>query len=136
MVILVNNKAFTLIELLAVITILALLALIAIPTISKQMDNSRETLYNSQIKNIKESARTWGADNLFKLPDDDTCITVTLGYLKDGGYIDSSVINPKNNKEFSNTDVFVNIKKESNQYVYEVKTSGDKCELVDDNITN
>lgn len=131
-----KNRAFTLIELLAVITILALLALIALPAISKQMGNSKETLYNAQIKNIEGSAKAWGADNLFKLPVDDTCITVTLGYLKDGGYIDSSVINPKNNEEFSNTETFVNIKKEKNQYIYEVKTSGSKCELVDDDITN
>ena len=60
-----NKKAFTLIELLAVITILALLTLIAVPAISKQMDNSKETLYNNQLKNIEESARAWGADNLF-----------------------------------------------------------------------
>ncbi len=131
-----KNKAFTLVELLAVITILALLALIALPAISKQMGNSKETLYNAQIKSIEESAKAWGADNLFKLPEDDTCITVTLGYLKDLGYIDSTVTNPKNNEEFSNTETFVNIKKEQNQYVYEVKTSGTKCELVDDDITN
>ena len=131
-----KNKAFTLVELLAVITILALLALIALPAVSKQLGASKETLYNAQIKSIEESAKAWGADNLFKLPVDNTCITVTLGYLKDLGYIDSSVINPKNNEEFSNTETFVNIKKEHNQYVYEVKTSGSKCELVDDDITN
>lgn len=131
-----KNKAFTLVELLAVITILALLALIALPAISKQMGNSKETLYNAQIKSIEESAKAWGADNLFKLPEDDACITVTLGYLKDLGYIDSSVINPKNNEEFSNTETFVSIRKEQNQYVYEVKTSGTKCELVDEDITN
>lgn len=131
-----RKKGFTLVELLASITILALLALIAIPAISKQIKNGKSDLYNSQIENIKSAALAWGTDNLFKLPEDDTCITVTLGYLKDGGYIDSSVINPKNNEEFSNTETFVNIKKEQNQYVYEVKTSGSKCELVDDDITN
>ena len=131
-----KNKAFTLVELLAVITILALLALIALPAISKQMENSKDNLYNAQIKSIQSSASAWGADNLFKLPEDDTCITVTLGYLKDLGYIDNSVINPKTDEEFSNDETFVNISKKKNQYVYEVKTSGNKCELVDDDITN
>ena len=42
-----KNKAFTLVELLAVITILALLALIALPAISKQMENSKDNLYNA-----------------------------------------------------------------------------------------
>ena len=131
-----KNKAFTLVELLAVITILALLTLIALHAISKQMGNSKDNLYNAQIKNIEASASAWGTDNLFKLPDDDSCITVTLGYLKDLGYIDNSVINPKNDEEFSNDETFVNISKKQNQYVYEVKTSGNKCELVDDDITN
>ncbi len=131
-----KNKAFTLVELLAVITILALLALIALPAISKQMENSKDNLYNAQIKSIQSSASAWGTDNLFKLPEDDTCITVTLGYLKDLGYIDNSVINPKTDEEFSNDETFVNISKKKNQYVYEVKTSGNKCELVDDDITN
>ena len=131
-----KNKAFTLVELLAVITILALLALIALPAVTKQLNHSKKSLYNSQIKSIESSAIAWGTDNLFKLPDDDSCITVTLGYLKDLGYIDASVINPKTNEEFSNDETFVNISKKKNQYVYEVKTSGNKCELVDDEITN
>lgn len=131
-----KNKGFTILELLAVITILAMLALIVIPAVSKQMDNSKDNLYSVQIKSIEDSAKAWGADNLFKLPDGDDCITVTLGYLKDGGYIDNSIINPKTNEDFSNTETFVNISKQNNQYVYEVKTSGTKCELVDDDITN
>ena len=89
------NKAFTLIELLAVMVILALLALIAIPSVSKQMENSKDSLYNTQISNIKEAAVTWGADHIFKLPEGDKCITLTLGYLKDLGYIDINVVNPK-----------------------------------------
>lgn len=129
-----RKKGFTLVELLASITILALLALIAIPAISKQIKNGKNDLYNSQIENIKSAALAWGTDNLFKLPEDDTCITVTLGYLKELGYIDNSVINLNNNEKFSDDGVFVNISKKNNQHVYEVKTSGSKCDLVDENI--
>lgn len=127
-----KNKGFTLIELLAVIVILAILALIAIPAVSKQLSDSKDSLYNTQLLNIKSAAETWGADNLFKLPEDGNCITVTLGYLKDGGYLDISVNNPKTGEEFSDTDTFVNITKNGNSYFYEVKVTGDKCELVDE----
>ena len=129
-----KKNAFTLIELLAAITILALLVLIAVPAVSKQLNDSKDTLYNSQISNIKTAAQAWGADNLFKLPEDDTCVTVTLGYLKDLGYLDVNITNPKTGEEFSNTDTFVNIQKSENSYTYEVKTSGDKCSLVDSSI--
>lgn len=128
------NKAFTLIELLAVMVILALLALIAIPSVSKQMENSKDSLYNTQISNIKEAAVTWGADNIFKLPEGDKCITLTLGYLKDLGYIDINVVNPKTGEKFDDDMTFINITKNNNSYIYEVKTEGDKCELVDESI--
>lgn len=131
-----RKKGFTLIELLASITILALLALIAIPAVSKQMKNGKNNLYNNQITNIKSAAVAWGTDNLFKLPEDDTCITVTLGYLKELGYIDNSVIDPTINEEFDNDNTFVNISKSGNNYLYEVKTSGNKCSLVDESIIN
>ena len=129
-----KDKGFTLIELLAVVVILALLALVTIPAVSKQLNNSKDSLYNTQILNIKSAAETWGADNLFKLPEDGNCITVTLGYLKDGGYIDTSVDNPKTGEKFSDNDTFVNIKKSGNSYIYEVKVNGNKCELVDESI--
>ncbi len=128
------NKAFTLIELLAVMVILALLALIAIPSVSKQMENSKDSLYNTQISNIKEAAVTWGADHIFKLPEGDKCITLTLGYLKDLGYIDINVVNPKTGEKFDDDMTFINITKNNNSYIYEVKTEGNKCELVDESI--
>lgn len=131
-----RKKGFTLIELLASITILALLALIAIPAVSKQMRDSKKSLYNNQIENIKSAAVAWGTNNLFKLPEDDSCITVTLGYLKELGYIDNNVINPKENEEFDDNNTFVNISKSGNNYLYKVKTSGNKCSLVDDAIEN
>lgn len=128
-----KRKGFTLIELLASITILALLALIAIPTVSKQIDNSKNDLYNVEITNIKDAAKTFAADHVFKLPNDGECVTVTLGYLIDEGYIES-VTNPKTNKSFDLTNTFVNIKKEGNIYKYEVKLSGSKCSKVDGDI--
>lgn len=126
-----KKNAFTLIELLAAVTILALLVLVAVPAVSKQLNESKNTLYDSQIENIKAAAQAWGADNLFKLPEDDTCITITLGYLKDLGYLDVSIENPKTGKQFSDTDTFINIEKSGNNYTYEVKVNGDKCSLVD-----
>ena len=124
------KKGFTLIELLAAITIIAVLTIIAIPTVSEQINKSKTELYSAQIKNIEEAARTWGADHVFNLPTD-SCTTLTLGYLKDQGYLDISVTNPETNKNFSDDDVFVNISKSGNNYIYEVKTKGDKCEVID-----
>lgn len=130
------KRAFTLIELLAAITILAILTLVVVPAVSRQMRNSTGSLSEMQINNIKNAAKAWGADNVFKLPSEGKCVTVTLGYLKDLGYLDISVKNPEDKKEYNDSDTFVNISKEGNNYLYEVKNSnsGDKCELVDEAI--
>lgn len=130
------KRAFTLIELLAAITILAILTLIVVPAVSRQMKNSTSSLSDIQISNIKDAAKAWGADNVFNLPNEGECITVTLGYLKDLGYLDISVKNPEDKKEYDDEATFVNISKEGNNYLYEVKESdnGAKCELVDEAI--
>ena len=128
------KRGFTLIELLASITILALLALIAIPTVSKQIKDSKNNLYNAQISNIKDAAMAFGTDNVFRLPNDGECITVTLGFLKTKGYMDESVVDPKTNNEFDNNNTFVNIEKVGNKFKYNVKTSGEKCDTVDNEI--
>lgn len=125
------KRGFTLIELLASITILALLALVAIPAINRQLHNGQENLYSSQIESIKSSASIWAADNAFKMPSDGECITLTLGYLKDLGYVDNNIIDPKSKESLSDNNVFVNITKDNNSYIYEVKTEGNKCAKVD-----
>ncbi len=62
------KKGFTLIELLAVIVILGLLAMVAVPAMSRAIKESKQNLYDVQIKNIENGARNWAADNLSILP--------------------------------------------------------------------
>ena len=53
-----SNKAFTLIELLAVIIILGILMIIAIPSVTTYISNSRKSSYIDTAKNIIGAART------------------------------------------------------------------------------
>lgn len=96
-----NKKGFTLIELLAVIVILSLLGLLASNSITKIVKNSKDELYLTQIELIKSAAESWSADNLDLIPESGKCIVITLENLKDYGLIDSDIINPRTNKEFS-----------------------------------
>lgn len=127
-----NKKGFTLIELLAVIIILSMLALLASTSVTKVVRNSKSDLYNAQLESIKSAAKAWGADNLNKLPSNGECGYLTLKDLKEYGLIDSSIKNPRNNKEFSdNLKIKINsesTKFETTNITYEVDAKNiDNC---------
>ena len=94
-----NKRAFTLVELLAVIIILGVLALLIVPNVTGTLKKQKENLYNVQIKNIEEAAQGWASENFFTLPTEDGQ-SKTI-YLKDlVGFIDTDITNPKDNKKF------------------------------------
>lgn len=114
-----NKKAFTLVELIAVLVLLGVLGLIATLTISNELKENKETLYNIQIDNIKRSAQNWANNNVFNLPDGDgEFIIITLGELKQQG-LSEDVINPKTNEQFKD-DLQIKITLIENTYKYDV----------------
>ena len=111
---------FTLVELLAVIVILGILAMIAVPTIDRTLKDFRESSYDDQIQSIELSAKSWGVDHPFELPqNEDDVITVTLGTLKNGGYVDRHIKNPLTNRYFPN-DMLIEVRKVGNHHEYTV----------------
>lgn len=113
-----NNKAFTLIELLAVVTILTILALIITPMIDNNIKKSKEKSYLIQIENIRMAAEAYYSDNISLKPSEGQYTTITLQTLKNEGYISSSVKNPKTETEFSG--VYVKIENTNGKYEYSV----------------
>lgn len=110
-----NNKGFTLVELLAVIIILSLLALLASTSVSKIVKDSKTDLYDTQIKLIQSAAEAWGADNLYDLPEAGTCKYLTLFDLKQYGLIDPEVKDPRSNELFPN-ELLIKISGEENKF--------------------
>lgn len=103
-----NNKGFTFIEILGVITLLALLSTIIILSVNKTLKDSKETLYQTQIEEIKSAASMWRTDNIEIIPDNDYYI-VSLQQLKDEGYIKNDIINPKTDAPFDNITLEVSL---------------------------
>ena len=81
-----RKNGFTLIEVLGVVTLLAILSTIVLITVDKSLKDSKETLSQVQIENIKSAANMWKADNIELVPDTGY-YTITLGDLIDDGYI-------------------------------------------------
>ncbi len=59
-----NNKGFTLVEILAVITILSLLIVIAIPSSQRIAQKVKEKMYNTKLDLAVQSAKLWSIDNI------------------------------------------------------------------------
>ena len=115
-----KKNAFTLVELLAVIVILGLLAAVAVPSIIGPLKNSKQDLYEFQIKNIKEAAKSWAAENVFSLPSEGETKIIYLKNL--GSFIDTEIKNPLTNELFGQC-LEVAVEKISGQdrYTYEVQ---------------
>lgn len=103
-----KKNGFTFIEILGVITLLALLSIIILTVVDKNLKDSKDTLSEVQIENIKSAASMWRTDNIELVPEDGY-YTLTLGELINLGYI-SDVIDPDSNENYNrNLIVKVNI---------------------------
>ena len=96
-----ENKAFTLVELLGVIVLLGILGVVIIPKVGDSITNSKETAYITQEEQIKKAAYDFIVDNI-ELFDNTNTITIKLGVLKQKGYLPINIKNPKTRKNISN----------------------------------
>ena len=113
-------KAFTLIELLAVIAILGVLSAIIYPSVVGVLNKSKEDAYHVQIKEIESAASKWAYKNASLLPtENDDTITIYLGDLKRAGLIDQDLTNPITTIKFPN-DMEILIKRKGTKYQYVV----------------
>ena len=112
-----NNKGFSLIELLAVIIIIGIVALIAVPSVSQYINKASDTSYSSYERSMEDAAKNMIMDcetdltlncNL-KLPyTTTTTTTIKLKILVNEGYIDK-MKDPQSNAECNTETSYVEI---------------------------
>lgn len=92
-----KNKAFTLVELLAIIVIIGILSLIVVPNIMKTIERASQKAYDTQIAEIENLTKRWASKNTDKLDENHLNNTyITLTVLKKEKYIEQVKIkNPK-----------------------------------------
>ncbi len=99
-----NRKAFTLIELIAVIVILSLVALVVFPAVNSVIRNSREKAYENQIKTIVKAAEECSYENTAILPNEGkktklNLVCLTKGCVLDGVNVEGGYINEDDIKD-------------------------------------
>ena len=115
-----NKKGFTLVELLAVIVILGIIATITIFSVSDILTDSKNSLSQTQIKKVEESAKVYYLKE--GMSNNDNCVSISELISK--GYIESKEVKDPKTKEEING--YVKITYESNHYIY--KYQDESCE--------
>ena len=92
-----NKKGFTLVELCISIVLILLIAVFVMPRLINLGDSSKEKLYNSKINLALSAAYRYGNDNVDKLSD--SCTNITIGALINLDYLDGD---DKNGYNFEN----------------------------------
>jgi prepilin-type N-terminal cleavage/methylation domain-containing protein len=98
-----KKKAFTLIELMAVVIILGIVSTITVVSINYTIQSSKNKLYVEQIERLTSSVRKWAVANTDSLPINESGIVFfSISRLKDEGIVDTEVvIDPRTNEELN-----------------------------------
>ena len=129
------NKGFTLIELLAVIVIISIISVITITIVTDVVQKSKNEFNEDQQLLVEKAAELWGTDNMGLLPSTEVpCKYITLGDLKDNGYIGDNVSDINSMKKLSD-DMKISIVVNSNndKLTYQYDSTPDdtsNCEYV------
>lgn len=103
MVIAMNKKGFTLIEVIMVIAIIAILSLILIPNVMILIDKNKKRTCEKMIDNIESAAKMYVNQNKYELGFDcsGTPKGIKLKTLVDAGYLGGELVNPINKEKIS-----------------------------------
>ena len=105
------KKGFTLVELIVVIVLLSLITVFTFPSINKLLIERKEKLYNVQVENIKLSAQNYINKNHLLSSNDK--VFVTLCQLKQAGFTDENIKDPRTGVLFPNDSKVIALKDNS-----------------------
>ncbi|MBQ6687156.1 MAG: prepilin-type N-terminal cleavage/methylation domain-containing protein [Bacilli bacterium] len=137
-----NNKGFTLVELLAVIVLLAVIGTLAVPSIMGISLKTKKTMLDTKKDLIKENAKLYGQENLSEVVESTKklrknsvnqgyeCITLTVKDLYDEGYLTGDkddeeagyILNPVDNSNMNSLKVIIYYKNKRVAAVFEEET--------------
>ena len=115
-----NNKGFTLVELIATIALLAIIAIISFVSINAVIDSSKINECNVLVNNIKSATKEYISDNryslgeisAYKVSGDDKKYNFSTSVLVDKKKLANPVINPFDDNETTNdvtTSTYVDV---------------------------
>lgn len=105
-----NEKAFTLIEIMAVISILAIVCLTLVPNFAPIVQKNKDKIYQSQVSEIERATEGYVAENVSELLTDEvTILQFTLEELRTLNVIPKKNIKNPKTEEVMNGCVTVSV---------------------------
>ena len=113
------KKGFTLIELLAIIALIGIVALVVFPVVLKSIQNSKQNLYDIQVREIEQAGEKWATEHIQYMDRTHLNSTgVSLYSLISAGYLQrSKVMDPRHQTEM-NGCILISYDSKINQYQY------------------
>ena len=111
------KKGFTLVELLAVLVILGVITLVAVPSVITTNQKSVENEYNEFKKTVENAAEIYMETHIDQKPGVGETKSISVKVLKDAGFINSNLTNPKTKNVISDDDT-ISVKKENGTITY------------------
>ena len=119
-----NNKGFTLIELIATIALLGIIAAISFVSISKVLEQSKVNDCNSLVSSIKSATSEYVSDNRYNRnfvnSVSNNKVNIQADILTNGNYLSSPIINPYTKEEIAPSSINVSIELNNNYTVKQV----------------
>lgn len=103
-----NNKGFTLVELVAVIALLAIIAIISFVSINEVLERSKVSDCESLVRNIKSATKEYVSDNRYNFTSNSS-FDITANTLISGNYLSSPITNPFTKEEIDANDIIIKI---------------------------
>ena len=146
-----NNKGFTLIEMIMVIAILAMLAVLTTPNVIKMINKNKADNYNSVIDSIVASCDLYTSDNRYNLSFNDTCSTesesstiteistsITLQDLVNSKDISTPIRNECTNEElnYDTIKITITLDCKTKNFSYKIEDTSNKHFIRKDGVTS
>ena len=132
-----EKKAFTLVELIAVVAILGLIALVVYPAVGSVIRNAREETYNDQVSVVINAAKNWSINNATKLSDDGSIYSLSVDTLLEEGYItNDEVKDPRDSSKNLEGIVEIKYKNDTKSYYYTYNDEPSETENIAMNLSD
>ena len=105
-----NNKGFTLIELIAMVVILGILMLVSVPNIAGIIKNNKEKAVAEDVSRLVNNAKTKFNIKAAKYPSDNACVVLGLDFIDTNGDIGKGI----NGGKYLPGESFIVVRKEMN----------------------